>query len=318
VFDAGTVTLSEYLERWLNDSVKDTVRPRTWERYEQNSRIHIVPALGRMKLKALTPAHVRGLYRQKLEERLAPRTVNYIHVTLHKALKQAVADGLLPRNVTEAVNAPRPEKKEIRPLTPEQARAFLEAIREDRLEALYVLAITAGMRQGELLGLRWSDVDLEAGTLQVRRSLASTKDGVAVYNEPKTAKGRRNVKLSGLALEALKRHRAAQNAERLKLGSLWEDHGLVFSDPSGKPMRRWWLDRWSLAPLLERAGLPKAVTFHGLRHTCATLMLAGGVHTKVVQEMLGHADVSITLNVYSHVLPGMQDEAARRMDALLS
>jgi integrase len=209
VFDSGTVTLSEYLDRWLNDSVKDTVRPRTWERYEQNSRIHIVAVLGRMKLKTLTPAHVRGLYRQKRESGLSSRTVNYIHVTLHKALKQAVADGLLPRNVTEAVKAPKPEKKEMRSLTPEQARAFLMVAAGDRLEAFYVLASTAGMRQGEMLGLRWQDVNFETGTLSVRRTLASTKGGVAVYNESKTATGRRNAKLSGKALEALKRHRVA-------------------------------------------------------------------------------------------------------------
>jgi integrase len=135
--------------------------------------------------------------------------VNYIHVTLHKALKQAVADGLLPRNVTEAVKAPKPEKKEIRSLTPEQARAFLMVAAGDRLEAFYVLASTAGMRQGEMLGLRWQDVNFETGTLSVRRTLASTKGGVAVYNESKTATGRRNVKLSGKALEALKRHRVA-------------------------------------------------------------------------------------------------------------
>jgi integrase len=315
-FDAGTVNVSEYLKRWLEDS-KDTVRPRTWERYEQNSRVHIVPALGSVRLKALTPAHLRGLYRRKLEAGLAPRTVNYIHQTLHKALRQAVADGLVPRNVAVFVKAPRPAKREMRYLDPQQAEALLEAAREDRLEALYVLAIRTGMRQGELLGLSWQDVDLETGALQVRRTLASTKGGVAVYNPPKSGRGR-SLELSEKTVEALRRHRAAQNEERLGLGSLWEDHGLVFADPWGKPIRRWTLDRRSFVPLLERAGLADAVTFHGLRHTFATTMLKGGVHAKVVSEMLGHADVALTLNVYSHVLPGMQAEAARRIDELLA
>jgi integrase len=260
---------------------------------------------------------VRGLYRQKLESGLAPRTVNYIHQTLHKALRQAVADGLVPRNVASVVKAPRPAKKEMRYLDLEQAEALLEAARGDRLEALYVLAIRTGMRQGELLGLRWSDVDLETGTLQVRRTLASTKGGVAVYNPPKSGKGRA-LMLSEKTIEALRRHRATQNEERLRLGGLWEDHDLVFPDPWGKPTRRWTLDRRSFVPLLERADLADAVTFHGLRHTFATMMLKGGINVKVVSEMLGHADVALTLNVYSHVLPGMQVEAARKIDELLA
>jgi integrase len=205
----------------------------------------------------------------------------------------------------------------MRYLDSQQAQSLLNAAKGDRLEALYVLAITTGMRQGELLGLRWQDVDLESGSLQVRRTLSQIKGGVALYKEPKSGKGR-SIRLSGMALEALRRHRVSQNEEHLKLGSLWEDHGLVFPGPVGEPMRRWTLDRRSFAPLLERAGLSGTVTFHGLRHTCATLMLKGGIHAKVVQEVLGHADIALTLNVYSHVLPNMQEDAARRMDELLA
>jgi len=203
-FDAGKLTVGEWMDRWLRDAVADTVRPNTFARYEQVSRKHIKPAVGRTKLKNLTPAHVRGLYRDKLDGGgLSPRTVQYVHVTLNKALKQAVADGLVPRNVCEAVKPPRPQKKEIRPLSPEQARALLEAARGDDLEALFVLAVSTGMRQGELLGLKWEDVDLEAGALQVRRSLSRTKDG-PVLAAPKSAKGRRRVKLTGAAVAALK------------------------------------------------------------------------------------------------------------------
>jgi integrase len=158
-------------------SQRDTVRQRTYERYEQIARVHIKPALWRIKLKALTPAHVRGLYREKLDSGLAPRTVQYIHTTLQKALKQAVADGLIPRNAAASVKAPRPTKKEIQPLSPDQARAFLAAARGDRFEALYVVAVHCGLRQGELLGLKWEDVDFEARTLQVRRTLSEARTG---------------------------------------------------------------------------------------------------------------------------------------------
>lgn len=240
-----------------------------------------------------------------------------MHQTLHKALKQAATDGLLARNVAEFVKAPRPAKNEIRYLNRDQVHTFLGSAKGDRLEALYVLAITTGMRQGELLALRWEDINLERRTLQVRRTLAAIKDGVAVYRSPKSGRGR-SIKLSGTAVEALRLHRTAQGEERTWVNDRWEDHGLVFSDAFGRPLRRWTLCRRSFEPLLERAGLLGAITFHALRHTCATLMLAGGVHVKVVQEMLGHADVALTLNVYSHVLPNLQDEAARRVDQLLS
>jgi integrase len=165
------------------------VRPVTLAKYEQIVRNHAKPALGRLRLQTLTPAHVRGLYREKLDSGLSPRTVQYIHVTLNKALKQAVADGLIPRNACKAVKPPRPQKREIAPLSPEQARRFLEACQGERLEALFVLAVHTGMRQGELLGLHWEDVDLQAGTLRVHRALAQTNDG-PVLAAPKSAKSR--------------------------------------------------------------------------------------------------------------------------------
>jgi integrase len=213
VYGAGSLKVEDYLRRWLSDSVKDTVRATTFERYEQTCRLHIIPTLGRVKLKELTPAHVRGLYKEKLQD-LSPRSVRYVHVTLHKALKQAVHDGLIPRNVTEAVKPPQIRREEIRPLTPEQAKTFLETVHSegDRLEALYVMAITTGLRQGELLGLKWDDVDLEAGTLQVRRTLTTAKGG-PVLSAPKTKGSRRSVKLSQRALSALRSHLERQLGE---------------------------------------------------------------------------------------------------------
>jgi integrase len=214
LFDADNLKVGEYLDRWLADSVSDTVKATTFERYEQITRLHLKPALGRVKLKALTPAHVRGLYREKLEAGSSARTVRYIHTTLHKALKQAVMDGLIPRNATEAVKPPQPSREEMHPLTPEQAKLLLQVAHEsrDRLEALYVLAIHTGLRQGELLGLKWDDVDLDDGSLQVRRTLAITKNG-SVFTSPKTSGSRRSVKLTQRATEALRSHLERQLGE---------------------------------------------------------------------------------------------------------
>jgi integrase len=313
VFEPGTVTVEGYLDRWLADSVKGTVRRSTFVQYESVVNRHIAPALGRLKLKSLTPAHVRGLYRNKLDSGLAPRTVQYIHVTLHKALKQAVMDGLIPRNVTEAVKAPQAHRKEIKPLNPTQIKALLSAARGDRLEALYVLAIHTGLRRSEILGLKWTDVDLETGILSVQRSL----DTDGTFNPPKRNKSRRTVKLTGRAAEALKGHRARQNEERLRLGSLWEDHDLVFPNRVGKPMNADNLYHREFKPLLKRAGL-SGFTFHSLRHTCATLLLSKNVNPKIVQEMLGHATISQTMDTYSHVMPGMGDVAASALEEALS
>ncbi len=190
VFEAGILTVEGYLNRWLTDSVKDTVRETTFERYEQITRKHIVPEIGRVKLKALTPAHVRGLYKAKLESGLSARTVQYVHVTLHKALKQAEQDGLVPRNAAKVVKPPQVRREEMRPLTAEQVGVLFGAACGDRLEALYVLAVTTGLRQGELLGLKWEDVDLDAGTLQVRRALTTAKGGpVLAAPKPRAAAG---------------------------------------------------------------------------------------------------------------------------------
>ena len=313
-YDAGKQTVEEYLARWLSNSVRDTVRQRTYERYESIVRVHLAPAIGKVKLKALTPDHVRGLYRKKLDGGLAPRTVLHIHRTLSKALKQATDDGLIPRNAAALVKPPRPSREEIRPLNREQVQALFEAAREDRLEALYVVAVTAGLRRGELQGLKWEDLDLEGGTLQVRRTLSEPKGGY-IFEAPKSGKGR-NIRLTQRATAALTRHRKRQLEERIRLGTLWRDHDLVFPSGTGTPVSGGNLNR-AFKTLLKRAGLPHSFRFHDLRHTCATLLLRQGVNPKFVQELLGHRDVSLTLNTYSHVLPDMGDVAASAMDEAL-
>ncbi len=275
-FDAKNLTLGKYLDSWLKNSVQDTVRLTTYQGYERIVRLHIKPTLEGIKLDRLTPLHVRNLYREKLEAGLAPRMVQLIHTTLHKALKQAVADDLIPRNVTEAVKAPRPVSKEMQPLNLGQARTLLEAARGEKLEALYVLALTTGMRQGELLGLKWEDVNVESGILHVRRTLSTAMGEGFSFNPPKTTKSRRSIKVPQLALHALRRHRAAQLAARLKVAGLWKDHDLVFTTGVGTPIARADLITRSFKPLLRRAGLPD-IRFHDLRHTCATLLLGKGV-----------------------------------------
>jgi integrase len=201
-------------------------------------------------------------------------------------------------------------------LTPEQARAFLEASRGDRLQALYLLALHTGAGQGELLGLRWDDVDLEAGRLSLRRTLSGAKGG-PTFTTPKNDKGR-SVRLTAEAIEGLRAHRERQLDEREMLAGLWQDHGLVFCTTKGTPLSRRNVHTRSFKPLLERAGLPRAFRFHDLRYSFATLMGSSGGHAKVVQEMLGHATINVTLDLYSHVLPDMQESAARMMEDVLS
>ncbi len=208
------------------------MKAATFERYEQITRLHLKPALGRIKLKALTPAHVRGIYREKLEAGSSARTVRYIHTTLHKALKQAVMDGLIPRNATGAVKPPQPTREEMHPLTPEQAKLLLLVAHEsgDRLEALYVLAIHTGLRQGELLGLKWDDVDLDDGSLQVRRTLTITKNGSG-FTSSKTSGSRRSVKLTQRATEALGSHLERQPGEIDRVGARFGARTALYSLP---------------------------------------------------------------------------------------
>jgi integrase len=294
VYDCGSLTVEEYLDKWL-DGIKGTVRERTWQRSEEIVRLHLVPTLGKSRLDSLNSLQVQTLYRSKLDSGLSSRTVQTIHATLHKALKQAVRWQLIPRNVTEAVEPPKASKMEIKPLDEKQAKGLLKAARGNRSEALYVLAVTTGMRQGELLGLQWKDVDLDSGTLRVNRTIFS-----GVVSPPKTTKSRRSIKLSKSALVALKNHEKT---------SEW-----VFSTASGKPINHSNLRIRSWKPLLKKANLPPDTRFHDLRHTCATLLLGKGVHPKIVQELLGHSSISITLDTYSHVLPNMQEKAVAAME----
>jgi integrase len=312
VYNDENITLGDYLDRWLADSVHGTVRQSTFSRDKYLVTNHIKPALGRLKLKNLNALQVQSLYRDRLDSGLSGSTVQKIHHVLHKALAQAVRWDLIPRNPSDNVKAPTPTPKEMHPLSATEAQKLLEATRGDRLEALYVLAIHTGMRQGELLGLRWEDVDLDRKSLRIRRTLTrkgNESGGAYGVGKPKTKKSRRTVRLTERAVEALRSHRARQAEEKLRAAAPYQDRGLVFAGQHGGIINPSNLRNRSFTPLLKKADLPR-ITFHDLRHTCASLLFQRNVHPKLVQDLLGHASVAITLDTYSHMLPGMGGEAA--------
>jgi len=241
------------------------------------------------------------------------------HISL-PAYSPTISCGVLPnlmgRNVCDLVDAPRVPKQELQVLDVEQAQQFLEAAKSDPLEALYIAALTTGMREGELLALKWKDIDFQQGTIQVKRTIARVRGQGFKVLEPKTPKSRRSIHLAPMTLEALKHHRIRQRQQRLIAGAAWEEHDWVFCNSLGKPMERGNMVKRSFRRVLTRAGLPQ-IRFHDLRHSCATLLLSMGVHPKIVQERLGHSQIAVTLDTYSHVLPSLQEEASHRLDTLL-
>jgi integrase len=315
-------SIGEYLASWLTECVKGTVKETTYANYSYITRVHISPALGRVKLKSLAPAHVRSFYGEKACTNLSAATVKKMHVVLCRALSQAVSDELIARNVAESVKPPRVSAPgdEIRPLNSAESTAFLEAACEERLEALYLLAVHCGLREGELLALHWEDVNLETSkpALLVRPTLTRGEGGrgYIIGASTKSGKGRR-VRLTQRAVVSLKDHHKRQLEERVCLGGLWKEHDLVFPNSIGSLFNPSNLRNRSFRRIKARSGVREALRFHDLRHTCATLLLGEGVNVKVVSEMLGHASVTITLNTYSYVLPDMQDSAANAMETAL-
>ena len=316
--DLGLPTLQErqrldsFLMQWL-EAARPTVKPMTWKRYEEYVRIHLIPVVGHVRLARLTPQHLQDLYRRKLEDGLSPTTVHHIHAVMHRALRQALRWGLVLRNVSDAVDSPRTASYETQPLSPEQAGQLLDAARGDRLEALYMMALTTGMRQGELLGLHWKNVDLVQGVIQVRTTLRPGGE----FGGPKSSSGRRQITLVQIAVDALQRHRRRQIEERVALGPDWEDLDLVFTNTTGNHLDANNLRHRAFPAVLQKAGLSR-IRFHDLRHSTATLLLSLGVHPKVVQELLGHSHIAITMDTYSHVMPNLQKEAMVELNNLLA
>jgi integrase len=275
---------------------------------------HLIPNLDRVPLEKLSPEHVQALLRAKAEEGLAPRTVHHLRALLRIALNRAMRWGLVFRNAAALADSPRIERFEVRMLTPEDAKQLLGAAENDRLAALYSVALALGLRQGEALGLSWKDIDFQSRRLHVRHGLQRIAGQLRLV-EPKTRQSRRTIALPTVVIDALQHHKARQSQERLLAGTRWHETGLVFTSTIGTPIEVGNLRRqfWRV---LEKAGLPR-MRFHDLRHSCASLLLVQGVPARVVMETLGHSNISITMDTYTHVLPELQRQAADAMDRAL-
>ena len=321
--------LGTFLRAWL-EGKRGTVEVTTWARYEQHVRLHLVPALGRTRIADLRPEDLRRLYAQALRAGLSPKSVRAVHLTVSQALKQGVRDGDLYRNVADSVRPPKAERREMRVLSPEEVERLLAAAgaaaaraRRGRdaghaaaIEAFVTIAVYTGLREGELLGLKWPDVGWNAGTLTVQRSLTRVRAGRPTLRDPKTAAGLRTVHLPPTALAALRLHRARQNEVRLLLGPDYDDHELIFASHTGAPLLARNVIR-AFKGLLEPAGLPRTTRVHDLRHTTATALIASGTDIATTARILGHATPQVTAVVYAHVLPRATAQAAERLEAAL-
>ena len=306
--------LKVYLLHWIDDVHKSSVTTRTYLSYRASINNHIIPALGDIAVQKLTPQHLQSFYAHKLEEGLSAKTVNRFHMVLHQALDNAVRWNIVSRNVCKMVTRPREVRYEIQPLTEVQARKLLDAVKGDVLEGIITLALVVGLRRGELLGLKWDDVDFEGKFLLVRRSAGRVGTLGIIESDPKTTKSRRKIMLPDFVIDVLKRHRERQLVAKAELGSKWQDSGYIFTNSQGGFLVETQL--YNLYKrLLKRAELPN-IRFHDLRHSAATIMISMGVNVKVVQEVLGHSKINMTLDTYTHVLPSMQQDAIQRLDTL--
>lgn len=305
----SSLTVKVLLEEWLKTVAKPTLRLSTYMRYEGIIRLHIYPYIGGMKLNHLQSAHLQKLYAILERDSRKPRTIQMVHVILNRALNNAVRLKLILSNPCELVTKPKAPKKAMKFWDKDQLKKFLKLAENDRLYALYVLAITCGLRLGELFGLKWSDLNVKSSTLAVQRIVLELSGKIHI-GEPKTAKGKRNIFLTNFAIDALLEHRKKMNAEGL-------DSEWIFCDTLGKPLRKTNFRKRSFLKLISQSKLP-SLRFHDLRHSAATLLFSQGVHPKIVQELLGHAQISITLDTYSHVLPSLMQESATKLDAIFS
>ena len=312
---SGKITLGEYLNGWLLDYVLPNLSPKTHELYAYICSKHIFPELASITLVDLKPTHLQHLYAQKQASGLSNRTVQLIHVTLHKALKNAIKVGLLSRNVAEAVDTPKIQRREMRTMNETDLHIFLEIARNTEYYSLFYTLLFTGCRRAEALALRWSDVDLLLCQLSVTRSMQFV-DNKVTFKQPKTVKSRRLIALSPSTVTVLQEYWEAKNRMRQTLDlPLITDNDLVFSHWDGTPLlpnsvTHAWMK------LVRRCGL-KGIRLHDARHTHASLLLKQGVHPKIVQERLGHAGIAITLDLYSHVAPGLQQAAANKFDDIV-
>jgi integrase len=316
-YDSTQVTLAKFMDDWLV-SIEPSLRFNTFRQYQQVTKQYILPALEEHRLRELKPEHIQQLYNGMVRQGFGLRTIQLTHAVIHRALAHAIRLGLISRNPDDATTPPRPKRKEMQFLDENQVQQLLitAKARNDRLYALYYMAIATGMRQGELLGLKWADLDWEQSALQVHRQLTKKKGGGREFTLPKTKAGIRRIDLGKEGLQVLKEHQQKQYMSMVAAGNKWQDQELVFPTSIGTPMYgEYLIKRFKL--ILNEARLPD-IRFHDLRHTAASLMLNNGIPVIIVSRRLGHSRPSITLDVYGHLIPGKQREAASLMDQLLT
>ena len=316
----STVTLGEYLQDWLF-GLSVRLRATTVDQYETIVAAYVLPHLGSLPLQHVSSTDLTALYARLVREGgrhgqgLAPKTVRNVHGVLSAALKDAEGAHLLAINPAQAAKPPRVSRGAREAWTASELRKFLEVAESDRMYAAAFVAATTGMRRSEVLGVAWNCVDLDSALLEVTQTLVMVGNDPVLVGDTKTARSRRQVALDDATVTVLREHRRLRLAERLAWGEAWRNHGLVFCQEDGTPVRPDWFTRWVNRTARE-SGV-KMIGTHGLRHTWATLALKAGVHVKVVSERLGHASVATTMDIYSHVLPSMQREAAQVVTDLI-
>lgn len=312
-FEPSSIYFKDHLYEWFKVK-KNSINIQTAQVYENYMNNRIIPVLGHVQLSQLTPMLLQNYVNDLKEEELASSTIKKIYNIIKGSLDYAVNMELLPSNPAKKIQLPKDKKKEMTVWDIDEIKAFLKVASRDRLYPAFHLAITTGMRRGEILGLRWKDVDLDKGILYVRQTLS--KDGKKFLSGAKTDSSVRSIKLSNETIAVLRKHKARVAREKLQLGPDYVDYDLVICTSKGTPVNPENLKR-TFERLIKEAEVPK-IRFHDLRHTHATMLLAQGVHAKVISERLGHSNIKTTLDIYSHVLPNMQEEAANQIDALLS
>lgn len=311
--EPSQVTVEQWLSDWL-EGRKPHIEESTWSAYEVMARCHITPSLGKVKLKDLRTRDLQMLLNNKLAEGLSSRTVKYIYTTINMALKQAVKERLIPYNPAEGVELPKQEKKEMKTLTREEVAKFLQVAKESRHYPAFLLELATGLRRGELLAVKWGNIDFNQRTLSIKEQLVRTTEGLT-FKSLKTVKSRRTISLPPDIMDMLRMHKKKQAELKLMLGPVYEDNDLLFCAEDGKPLDpKSFVDHFKR--LLKKAGLN--IRFHDLRHTFATLSLEAGIPVKTVQEMLGHTTSKMVMDVYGHVTKDMHEAAAATIGGILA
>lgn len=318
IIDSTRLTVNDYFDQWLAASAKPRLSERTYADYEDLLRRYIKPALGRKKLLDLKALDIQSLYSSMLARKLSARTVRYTHAVIFSALKQAVKWGMIVRNPAAMVDLPKQARKEMQALSPEEATRFLEAAKSDRWGLLFAFALMTGTRPEEYLAVQWKDIDFRQGIVIIQRTVCwRRREGGWYFGEPKTSRSRRSIPLPTFIMNGLSEHKRKQAEERLKAGAEYKNLDLVFATAEGGPLMPQNLLRRHFKPILKLAELPETIRLYDLRHSCATLLLSNQENPKVVSERLGHASITLTLDVYSHVLPSMQQSATQKLESLL-